>query len=563
MIRRHASSGGWRSLQRRFMVIVILGALLFSLAAGGISFLLAERRTLASSRHAIENLTTAVEKTLAVGAFANDAVLLDEVVRGLAGHELVRSAEVRVNDGKLLAASGDTGDEPAAPGSLVERKLMSPFDASESVGTVVLRVDMHRVAQLAVEEALLLGGLMVGQGALVALLLYAVVAALVSGPIVRLAHALPEMVPGSDRRLDKPAYHGDDEIGLLVDATNALLDAHGHALQRERELSSEVQAMEAQYRQIFDSSSAGIFVLDGRGCLINSNPTVSRVAGLTRTQLVGLQHESFVRRVFTRPEKVQRMIEEAGRSGRTVSGDLQLRLDHDISCWVHCLISVQAGGDALNHTVEGVIYDVTERKSSELRVRHRAEHDALTGLKNRAATQAAVERMIDVALASGRPATLLCVDLDGFKRINDDFGHSAGDQVLTVCAKRMGSSVRAEVDIVGRVGGDEFIIALGGIGPDDPTQQQTVAALLAGLCRPIALDDSQRVTIGASIGIACVPHHGSDYATLVEAADQAMYEVKRSGKNSFAMASTRAAAAPEPIPGAVFAKRPAFELTDF
>ena len=536
--------GRARSLQLRFMLTLVVGTALFSAVAGGLAYRLGHERALASSRSTLEGLARAVEKTVAIGAFAADRVLVQEVVDGLARNDLVAAVEVHSARGEPLAHSERGGSATVASADMemsVDRPLVSPFDAAERVGVLRIRADHERIGAAATQEAYTLGALMAGQTALVALLLYGVAAWLVSRPIVRLARQLLELPPGTDERLATPALHQHDEIGILITAANALLDANAVALQRERGLRAEVEAMEAQYRQIFDSSSAGIFVLDTDGRLINGNPTVSRVVGLSLAQMRGLQHDNFVKRVFGQPEQVQVMMEQAARLGETVSGDLELVQHGTSRRWVHCLISVQGGtgrSDAgqCPATVEGVIYDITERKSAETAVRYRSEHDALTGLKNRASTDAAVDRLIADAIASGMPVSVLCVDLDGFKQVNDEFGHHAGDQVLVACAERMQAAVRRSSDLVGRLGGDEFLVALRDVGPSDPALCVTAAALLDALKLPFLLEDGTQVWIGASIGIACLPRHGSDRPSLTHAADAAMYEVKRGGKNCFAMA---------------------------
>ena len=245
--------------------------------------------------------------------------------------------------------------------------------------------------------------------------------------------------------------------------------------------------MEAQYRQIFDSSSVGIFVLDENGRLINGNPTVSRVVGLSMDELRRLSEDDFISRVFNRPEQVRQMIDEAVARGETVSADLELVQQGDERRWVHCLISVQR---ADGQTVEGVIYDITERKSDENAVRHRAEHDALTQLKNRAAGQATLERFVADARARDAVLTVACIDLDGFKQINDRHGHAAGDEVLVACADRMRAAVRRSSDLVARLGGDEFLIALRDVGPGDAVLIQVMRALIDGLALPIRLSSA-------------------------------------------------------------------------
>lgn len=434
---------------------------------------------------------------------------------------------------------------------VIDLPLASPFDVAERVGTLRIHANDARIDAAAADEALRQATLMAAQAALLALLLYAVAAQLVSRPIVRLARELHAMQPGTGQRLATPLMHQNDEIGTLIGGANALLDSNAVALRCERDLRAEVEAMEAQYRQIFDSSSAGIFVLDGAGRLINSNPTVSRLLGLSLTQMRELTREEFLQRVFARPDHVHAIMAQAASSGQTVSADMELVQHGDTRRWVHCLISVQGrsvqsrsvqgGGDEhaddpITGAVEGVIYDITERKTQETEVRHLSEHDTLTGLKNRAAADAAIDRFVDDALASGSSISLMCIDLDGFKQINDQFGHQAGDEVLVACAERMKAAVRRASDLIARVGGDEFVVALRGTGPDDPVLGLTAMALLEALRRPIVLASGASVRVGASIGIACLPRHAHDRVGLTGLADAALYEVKRNGRNSFAMA---------------------------
>jgi diguanylate cyclase (GGDEF)-like protein len=185
------------------------------------------------------------------------------------------------------------------------------------------------------------------------------------------------------------------------------------------------------------------------------------------------------------------------------------------------------------------MYDITERKSAETAVRYQAEHDALTGLKNRAASHATLDYLLEECQANVSPLSVMCIDLDGFKQINDSYGHDAGDQVLVACAQRMKMAVRRSTDLVGRLGGDEFIVVLRNIGPGDAALNATADALLVALRAPITIRDGTQVNVGASIGIACAPLHDVDRINLLEMADTSMYEVKRTGKNTYAMAAPK------------------------
>jgi diguanylate cyclase (GGDEF)-like protein len=156
-------------------------------------------------------------------------------------------------------------------------------------------------------------------------------------------------------------------------------------------------------------------------------------------------------------------------------------------------------------------------------LRHQALHDALTGLPNRALLYDRIQQSILAMRRDGRPFALLFLDLDGFKEINDTFGHHAGDLLLGKVGARLRTILRGD-DTIARLGGDEFAILLGAV--DQPTHAAAVGAqLIAALEQPFVIDDRKVVT-GASIGVAYCPEHGSDPTTLMRHADIAMYAAK-------------------------------------
>jgi diguanylate cyclase (GGDEF)-like protein len=162
-------------------------------------------------------------------------------------------------------------------------------------------------------------------------------------------------------------------------------------------------------------------------------------------------------------------------------------------------------------------------------------HDPLTGLPLATLANDRLEVALHVARRAGRRVALLYVDLDGFKQVNDSFGHDAGDSVLRACAWRMRHVLRGE-DTVARLGGDEFIAVVGGLS--EPTQAGRVAQkLLGALAQPLEYD-GRPLAVGASIGIALFPDDGQDMAALRKHADRAMYEAKRQGRNRYAWATT-------------------------
>lgn len=536
----------WKSLQLRLLTSIFLGTFIFALIAAGLAYQLGFERAMRNGRTTLEGLITAVEKTAAIGAYTADGVLLQEIVDGLAGNPISTYVDIRSAEGAVMAVkkTGTSGLSDWRIGAgFVERRLASPFDPTETVGSLRIMTDIEKLQVLAKQEATTLAVMMIVQTLLIALLVYLLAARFVSRPIVKLANNLREMEPGTSQRIKVLPMHDADEIGALVDGANALLNANELALRRERELRNEVERMQAQYRQIFTASSAGIFVLYADGSLINCNPTLLRIAGLSATTPERLNGIDLVAEIFSDPGGVKTMMAKAAWSGETVASDLELRPRNGEPRWVHCLFSVQprALDSQAAHSqdlLEGVMYDITERKRSESAVLHQAEHDNLTGLKNRLTSERIVDRFLEDASNSLGSVTILYIDLDGFKLVNDLKGHKAGDQVLVECALRMRTAVRRSTDLVGRVGGDEFLIALNNIGPSDHSLNEVAEALVEALRQPFELENGDQVQIGVSIGIASYPQHGPNRIALMQEADNAMYEVKRTGKNSFALAFT-------------------------
>ena len=172
-----------------------------------------------------------------------------------------------------------------------------------------------------------------------------------------------------------------------------------------------------------------------------------------------------------------------------------------------------------------------ERKLAEDRIRFMANHDALTGLPNRALLNDRLSQALLYAQRYGRWATVAFVDLDNFKTINDSLGHNAGDELLKIVAKRMVACLRA-TDTVVRLGGDEFVVLLFDQPKSADMISATVRKISAAIAEPICLEGHDlRVT--SSMGIANYPDDGTDADTLLANADAAMYRAKETGRDNF------------------------------
>jgi diguanylate cyclase (GGDEF)-like protein len=164
---------------------------------------------------------------------------------------------------------------------------------------------------------------------------------------------------------------------------------------------------------------------------------------------------------------------------------------------------------------------------------HRAQHDALTALANRALFLEIAAQQLELCKREHSQLSVLFIDLDGFKRVNDQYGHDAGDRLLIAVATRLRGAVRGS-DVAARLGGDEFAVLL--VNAAVTVAADVAAKLVDSLSEPYQLAD-RTIEISASIGVAGFPESGASAEALLKRADEAMYKVKLGGKRGHAVAA--------------------------
>jgi diguanylate cyclase (GGDEF)-like protein/PAS domain S-box-containing protein len=201
----------------------------------------------------------------------------------------------------------------------------------------------------------------------------------------------------------------------------------------------------------------------------------------------------------------------------------------------------------------GVGRDVTEIALARERIALLAYKDPLTGLENRTSLTPALEQAVQRARRHGTKLAGLFIDLDGFKQINDRYGHDAGDRFLVEVARRIRSNIRAS-DMVARLGGDEFFVLLDDVR-DGRTVEPVAQKLLDGLLQPYELEGAGSVRVSASVGVSVFPEDAADAAALIKNSDKAMYAAKDAGKSGYRFFESE-----RPASGAGAAPPPALAL---
>lgn len=286
---------------------------------------------------------------------------------------------------------------------------------------------------------------------------------------------------------------------------------------------------EARFKDAFDCAAIGRVMAVPQGRFIRINNSFCKMLGYTKNELLtktwlDLAHPDDLKSIL---DYTQDLL-----SGKIPFFRFVHRLIHKSgkSIWVDLTVILLKNPAGVPLYFVCDIVDITERKISEQVLKYLATHDPLTGLPNRTLFSDRLHHALSLAGRSNTKIAVMFIDLDGFKSVNDAFGHEMGDQVLKRIAKRLNACVRKS-DTLARFSGDEFTLIVENItNPDDAAV--IAKKILKKLSIPL-MEQGQQITITASIGISIYPNDGEDEKNLLKRADAAMYQVKNTSKNGF------------------------------
>lgn len=274
-----------------------------------------------------------------------------------------------------------------------------------------------------------------------------------------------------------------------------------------------------------DHAGDAIVIFDARGAIMSTNSAFSRITGYTDSEVRGKQLDALLNRPSGRHDEsfYRRLLGRLRTFGRW-KGELWARTkDGRGFAMLLSLSEIRDDKGRVSHHV-GVFTDVSRQKEYKERLEQLALHDSLTGLPNRALFLDRGTQALALAQRNGAELGLVFVDLDLFKEINDNYGHAVGDEVLRQAGARMRGAMR-DCDTVARLGGDEFVVLLTEVNGESACLT-AAQRLVEALTHPY-LVNGIHIEVGASLGVALSPVHGSDIHTLLHRADQALYSIKR------------------------------------
>ncbi|MGC9457664.1 MAG: EAL domain-containing protein, partial [Halothiobacillaceae bacterium] len=340
-------------------------------------------------------------------------------------------------------------------------------------------------------------------------------------------------------RLEQAIQAGDKAAGSLVVAIHGAGDPDFLPEEAEllaafaRQVSLVLARREDEARmrllaRAVASSYDGIMVTDAENRIIEVNPALLRLSGYSRDELVG-QSPSLLSSGRHDPGFYHRMWTSIDEHDFWRGEVWNRRKDGTVYAQMLSITVMRDDSGRITHHI-GVSSDISHIKAHEDELARIANHDALTGLPNRRLLQDRIQQAIARARRDGRMLAVCFMDLDGFKPINDRYGHEVGDQLLVQVSRRLAETLRAS-DTLARLGGDEFVLLIGDLHDTDEAAP-IARRLLELIATPISLAVGE-VRVSGSVGLALYPDDGEDADILLRHADHAMYQAKSEGKNRF------------------------------
>lgn len=316
-------------------------------------------------------------------------------------------------------------------------------------------------------------------------------------------------------------------INMVKDSASQLCHYTGTIVDITQRKAAEEQMQLAA--SVFSHAREGIMITSPQGHLIEVNSAFSRITGYRREEVIG-KNSSMLSSGLQGAEFYAGMWAELSDKGRWTGEIWNRRKSGEVYAEMLTISAVcDTNGKVLRYVA--LFSDISQQKENEKRLEHIAHYDALTGLPNRVLLADRLRQAMVQVVRHTKKLAVVFLDLDGFKVVNDTYGHSMGDKLLVELAARMQHALR-DGDTIARIGGDEFVAVLADLSNHEAASQ-VLDRLLIAMSDPV-LTDSAVLQVSASVGVAFFPQPEEvDADQLLRQADQAMYQAKMTGKNRY------------------------------
>ncbi|MBI3899354.1 MAG: EAL domain-containing protein [Gammaproteobacteria bacterium] len=559
-----------RSLSRRVVTAILLCSTVFALIATGVQLLLDYRRDVSEIEVRMLNIERSYVESVSVALWDFDMRQIRTQIEGIRRLPDIRFVLLR-------DASGDIVDQVGARPEkfdIIHREMPVVFIKDNAardhvpLGTLIIDASLDDVYQRLGDKVLVILVTQTIKTFVVSLFILFIFNRLVSQHLTvmaRYASRLDMSNLGEQLVLPRKKLPQPDEFDVLVSAINNMSASIRHDVDeltryrahleevvtdRTSELGQKVSELktvvhrlnneinerelaertlregEERYRQLVEMSPDAIMIERDSSIVFANGATLRLLGAASAEQVLGRPTLELVPPEWHTAtcEQIQKLL-QGGRELRLMEAKMRRVDGTDIDVEVTRAAFQYAGQAA----IQTVVHDITRHKQFEEQLRHQALYDALTGLPNRTLLMDRLQQAMILAERQRRHITVVFIDLDRFKLVNDSLGHDAGDELLRTVTRRMSAHIRKS-DTLARLGGDEFILLLADV-LDEAALSNLLQRFTGAISSPIILH-GQEITLTCSIGCSTYPQDGNDAGTLLKHADTAMYKAKESGRNN-------------------------------
>jgi len=503
----------------RLAIVVIFSAAVVGFLSTQIFYRIIYLNELEMGKQKIAQLQTTVSSTASIATYLADKELVTEVVNGLVSNDIVKSVEIKASDVVVRSKNHIT------TGESIEFIIFSPFEAERSVGTLTISPNIKHIQAIAEQISFDNSLAIFIQASIVTLIVIVVAYVEITKPILVIEKRLHTIVPGTDERLKIPKYHTRSELGNLVVDVNLLLDKTEYQFEKERNLRAEVERLSQHFKTLFENSTSPIVLTEPKGNILLYNQAFSLL--LTRINMpLKKSYGPYLREIFVESNQFDHVVEVAFGHEEIASGEFQLvNNSTNEPIWMHTIVTSSISEDYREH-YQITLHDISKRKLQLEKLDKKARTDELTQLLNRRGA----EQKISTLIQSNTPFSLILLDLNKFKPVNDIHGHEVGDEILMHVASQLTKGLRRR-DILSRWGGDEFVIVLPNILSS--SLEELTHKIKEHIETPIYINKLElSLSVSASMGGAIFPDDHLCLKELVESADKAMYSAKEQQRHN-------------------------------
>ncbi|MDO6694969.1 diguanylate cyclase [Aliiglaciecola sp. 3_MG-2023] len=501
----------------RFSLFLIAASMLVVFTTAEFFYRATYEHEISEANHDIEELYRTVDATASIAAFLEDEDLAKEAINGLVTSEKILAASIKSDALYYQLNVTEAINKDTQSRAFVVRH---PFIPEESLAEVNIYPNLDHIIRQAEKistdnsYSLYASALVVG---IVALLITYYI---IISPMIRVGRSLHKITPSTTQRIAVPKYHTRSEIGALVRYTNLLLSKVEEQFSQERQLREEIEFLEYRFRMLFENAKSATVLMTESGIIeLKNNAFIDLVGkiGLAKKQDYG----ELLEELFENPAAIKASLLESFERNEFATGEFKLKSANSKNVmWVQLIASPLITEDG-ERFYQITLNDISNRKHELQKLALQADFDSLTGIYNRNGG----EKLIAKLMNKGHQFALALIDLNGFKAVNDIFGHDAGDEVLIFVSEQLKDKIRKN-DVAIRWGGDEFVLLLQ--AEDEASVKTAIAKVNDGVKQPFYFNhDKTPTVVSMSVGVAFYPRMSNDMNTLIKLADIAMYQAKQ------------------------------------